>query len=117
MTEKKTQRSRLIAHAVWLIVCLTILVLFRQGREAPDRMHHDEARARATALLSQLPSDYSRHQLITSARSREGEVGWIILFNIPGSHDLEEAVVVKLDRKATRILSISAPGGDQSLDG
>lgn len=106
-------------YPLWIALC-AVLFLALRGAEDPSRKHdrllNTEAGVRAVAILRQRdPARYRDYEPVHVAWAPKGEGGeanrWVVLCDHARHTGLTDAIVVEVDGKDGRLLSIRRPKG------
>lgn len=106
-----------LLYPLWIVLCAVLFLAFLH-REDPSRrtgrMLSDDAAARAVAILRNDPLRFRDYEAVHVAWAPRGEGGgttdrWVVLCDRVPHTALREAVVVELDGKDGRLLTIRNP--------
>lgn len=97
----------------WAIICAALGWGFREDAYTVERLRHQEVERLAEELVRERNPNMRDHVVINSAftktRSGDGESRWVILVNRPGTHDLDEALVLEMSLDGTEVLETRRP--------
>lgn len=102
---------------MWIALCAVLFIALR-GAEDPsrrrDRILSNEAGVRALRILRVTdPARFNRYEVVHVAYARSGEAGaaarWVVLCDRVPHSALREAVVLELDARSGKLLTMRPP--------
>lgn len=97
----------------WAIICAALGWGFREDAYTVERLRHSEVERLAEELVRKRDPNMRDHVVINSAftdiGSGDGEPRWVVLVNRPGTHDLDEALVLEMSPDGGEVLETRRP--------